>query len=103
MGATARREAGFLLGLLQGGDVLGMPQARPLFDVAPRLYELRIRETGKQWRIFYRVDADRVLLIHQINKTTPTLTEQDKNLVNRRLATYDAARAIAQNKEKNER
>jgi phage-related protein len=93
MGVNARREAGFLLGLLQGGEVLGMPQARPLFDVAPRLYELRIRETGKQWRIFYRVDADRVLLIHQINKTTPTLSEQDKNLVKERLAAYDTARA----------
>lgn len=100
MGATARREAGFLLGLLQRGETLGMPQARPLFDVAQRLYELRIREAGKNWRIFYRADSDRILLIHQINKTTPTLTEQDKNLVKERLATYDALRAEEQSKGK---
>lgn len=92
MGASARREAGFLLGLLQSGDVLGMPQARPLFDVAPRLYELRIRETGRNWRIFYRADAERILLIHQINKTTRTLGEADKKLIKERLAAYDAAK-----------
>lgn len=77
-----------------------MPQARPLPEVAPRLYELRVREAGRNWRIFYRVDADRVLLIHRINKTTPTLGEQDKNLVKERLAAYDAARAQAKKKEK---
>ncbi len=71
-----------------------MPQARPLFDIAPRVYELRIREAGKNWRLFYRVDADRVLLIHLINKTTQTLSERDKTLVKTRLATYDAARVL---------
>lgn len=96
MSVKARREAGFLLGLLQNGEVLGMPQARPLFDIAPRLYELRIREAGKNWRIFYRVDADRVLLIHQVNKTTPTLSQPDKKLVRDRLAAYDAARLAEQ-------
>lgn len=99
MGAQARREAGFLLGLLQGGEVLGMPQARPLPDVAPHLYELRVREPGRNWRIFYRADADRVLVIHQINKTTPTLTEQDKDTVRNRLTAYDAAKTKAQTKE----
>lgn len=95
MGVQARREAGFLLGLLQSGEVLGMPQARPLFNIAPRLYELRIREAGKNWRIFYRVDVDRILLIHQINKKTPTLTEQDKTTIKNRLSTYDAAQQKA--------
>jgi phage-related protein len=100
MSDAARREAGFLLGLLQCGETLGMPQARPLFEVAPRLYELRIREAGKNWRIFYRADADRVLLIHQINKTTQTLSEQDKKTVKDRLATYDAARIEERKKRK---
>ncbi len=100
MGTQARREAGFLLGLLQRGEVLGMPQARPLFDIAPRNYELRVREANRNWLIFYRADADRVLLIHQINKTTPTLREQDKKTVKDRLTAYDAARAASNQKEK---
>lgn len=99
MGVAARRETGFLLGLLQRGETLGMPKARPLFDVAPHLYELRIREAGHNWRVFYRADTDRILLIHQINKTTRTLSDADKNLVKDRLSAYDAARA-AKSREK---
>ncbi len=92
MGAVARREAGFLLGRVQDGEVLGMPHARPLANIADGLYELRIREADKNWRIFYRVDADRILLIHQINKTTQTLPDKDKDLIRQRLAAYDAAK-----------
>ncbi len=71
---------------------MGMPHARALFNVSPHLYELRIRETGKNWRIFYRTDADRILIIHQINKTTRTLPEQEKTLIKSRLAAYDEAK-----------
>lgn len=93
MGEKARREAGFLLGRIQGGEVLGMPQARPLPGIAAGLYELRVREADKNWRIFYRVDDDRILLIHQINKTTRTLPQQDIDTIQNRLAAYDAAKA----------
>lgn len=92
MGEKARREVGFLLGRIQGGEVLGMPQARALFGVAPGLYELRIREPDKNWRIFYRADDDYILVIHQINKTTRTLPDKDKKLIISRLAAYDAAK-----------
>ena len=84
---------GALLGRIQEGEVLGMPHARPLSNIAAGLYELRIREADKNWRIFYRVDADRILLIHQINKTTQTLPDKDKALIRQRLAAYDAAKA----------
>ncbi len=92
MGEKARREVGFLLGRVQDGEVLGMPQARPLPNIAAGLYELRVREADKNWRIFYRADDERILVIHQINKTTRTLPQQDINLIQRRLAAYDAAK-----------
>ncbi len=92
MGEKARREVGFLLGRIQGGEVLGMPQTRALPNIAAGLYELRIREADKNWRIFYRADDDYILVIHQINKTTRTLPQQDINLIQRRLAAYDAAK-----------
>ncbi len=92
LGAKARREVGFLLGRVQEGETLGMPHARPLPSIAAGLYELRVREADKNWRIFYRVDDDFVVLIHQINKTTRTLPQQDINLIQRRLAAYDAAK-----------
>lgn len=92
MDEKARREVGFLLGRIQSGEVLGMPQARALFGVAPRLYELRVREPDKNWRIFYRADDDYILVIHQINKTTKTLPDKDKKLIISRLSAYDAAK-----------
>lgn len=92
MGESARREAGFLLGLLQADEALAMPQSRALSGIAPGLHELRVREADKNWRIFYRADdEDRILIIHQINKTTRTLPDRDKATIRQRLASYDAA------------
>ena len=50
-----------------------MPQARALPGIAAGLYELRVREADRNWRIFYRVDDDYVVIVHQLNKTTRTL------------------------------
>lgn len=96
--AKARREVGFLLGQLQSGEGLGMPHARPLPGIAAGLHELRVREANKNWRIFYRVDDDYILVIHQFNKTTRTLPAQEIATIQRRLAAYDAAKAQDQQK-----
>ena len=90
LGVSARREIGFLLGQLQSGEALSLPQARPLPQISAGLYELRVREAGKNWRIFYRVDDDFILVIHQFNKTTPKLPQQDIETIQKRLASYDA-------------
>ena len=90
LGVSARREIGFLLGQLQSGETLSLPQARPLSQISAGLYELRVREAGKNWRIFYRVDDDFILVIHQFNKTTPKLPQQDIETIQKRLASYDA-------------
>ena len=92
LGAVARREAGFLLGQLQSGETLSMPPARALPQIAAGLHELRVREANKNWRIFYRVDDDCILLIHQFNKTTPKLPQQEIDTIQKRLAIYDAAK-----------
>ena len=69
-----------------------MPHARALPGIAAGLYELRIREPDKNWRIFYRVDDDYIVIVHQLNKTTRTLPNQDITLIQNRLAAYDAAK-----------
>lgn len=51
---AARREAGFLLRMLQKGQSLGMPQSRPMPHIGPRCRELRIKDEGSAWR---RYDA----------------------------------------------
>ena len=44
--AAARVEAGFLLRTLQAGELLGMPQLRPMPSIGPGCHELRIPDAG---------------------------------------------------------
>jgi phage-related protein len=67
---AGRVEAGFLLRKLQEGEVLGMPQSRPMPAIGRRCHELRVRDAGHDWRIFYRVDADAVLILDVHDKKT---------------------------------
>lgn len=89
--ASARVEAGMLLRRLQEGDRLGMPHSRPMPGIGPRCHELRIVDTGKIWRIVYRLDRDAIVIADVFQKTTqqtPVRVIQD---CRRRLAQYDAA------------
>ena len=66
----ARREAGFLLRQLQSGDMLTMPQSRPMPSTRPRCHELRIRDQDLYWRIIYRVDEKEILVAEVFAKKT---------------------------------
>ncbi len=85
----ARQESGFLLGRLQDGATLSMPQARPVPSIGPRCLELRVKDAGAEWRIFCRIDADAVIVLHvfskKMAKTPVTVLDQCKA----RLARYD--------------
>src|SRR5438876_10874474 len=65
-----RKEAGYLLRLLQQGEKLGMPQAEPLPIVGPRCGALRVRDGANHWRIMYRLDPDAVLIVEVYHKKT---------------------------------
>ena len=62
--SEGRLEAGTRLREIQEGEALGMPASRP------RVHELRIRDAGHNWRIIYRIDADRILIVEVFAKTT---------------------------------
>ena len=70
LSAEARREAGFLLRMLQRGEKLSMPQSRPMPSIGRRCHELRIPDRDRTWRIVYRVDEDAVLILHVFSKKT---------------------------------
>ena len=87
----ARVETGVLLRRLQGGERLSMPHSRPMPTIGARCHELRIVDTGKTWRIIYRLDGDAIVIVDVFQKAsqqTPTRVIQD---CRRRLARYDAA------------
>src|SRR5438046_7809877 len=70
---AARMEAGYLLRLLQKGQVVGMPQSRPMPVVGPRCHELRGRDAEADWRIVYRLDSAAGGILETFaKKTRPT-------------------------------
>ena len=89
--AEGRREAGMLLRLLQQGERLGMPQAEPLPDVGSRCGALRVRDSGHNWRIMYRIDADAVLILEVYPKKTRKIPDEVIERCQQRLRQYDAA------------
>jgi phage-related protein len=86
----ARREAGALLRRLQDGDSLGMPHSRPMPSIGPACHELRIRDEATNWRIFYRLDTDQVLVIGVFEKKTQKTPKRVIDLCKKRLKDFDA-------------
>lgn len=85
----ARREAGYLLRLLQLGESIGMPQAEPLPIVGPRCGALRIRDDQHNWRIMYRVDEAAVIIAEVHDKKTNKIPPKVIANCKKRLREYD--------------
>jgi phage-related protein len=88
---AARIEAGYLLRMLQKGQALAMPHARPMPVVGARCHELRVRDANVDWRIVYRVDADAVVILAVFGKRTRTTPKAVIDASIRRLRDYDRA------------
>jgi phage-related protein len=86
----ARKEAGFLLRMLQRGEKLAMPQSRPMPSIGRRCHELRIRDVDHTWRIVYRLDEDAVLILHVFSKKTQHTPKSVIEACKAILARYDA-------------
>ena len=86
----ARIETGYLLRLLQSGMHLSMPQSRPMPSLGARCHELRIRDENKIWRLFYRIDADAIVIVLWTEKKTVKTPEGIVELCRNRLKLYDA-------------
>ena len=89
MSEEARREVGYLIRRLQGGDLLSMPLSRPMPSIGPRCHELRVNDKTKNWRVIYRIDADAVVVVDIFGKTTRETPRQMIDECKRRLRQYD--------------
>lgn len=89
--AAARLEAGFLLRRLQRGELLSMPQSRPMPDVGARCHELRIVDVDATWRIVYRIDSDAIVIAEVFSKKTQQMPKHVIDVSRRRLKEYDHA------------
>ena len=87
----ARREAGFLLRRLQLGDKLSLPSSRPMPSIGPAVHELRIKDSGAEWRIIYRLDSDAIVIAEVFHKKTQATPHAIIETCKRRLRRYDEA------------
>jgi phage-related protein len=87
--SQGRSEAGTRLREIQEGDALGMPASRPMPSIGPRVHELRIRDAGHNWRIIYRIDDDRILIVEVFAKTTRATPRNIIEACQARIKRYD--------------
>ena len=86
--AEARLEAGFLLRRLQRGDLLSMPQSRPMPTIGSGCHELRIVDQDATWRIVYYVDRDAVVILEVFSKKTKETPKHVMEICRGRLRAY---------------
>jgi phage-related protein len=85
----ARLEAGGLLGALQQGQTLSLPQSRPMPRIGNRCHELRIKDGKKEWRIVYRTDPSEILVLAVFQKKTRTTPNDIIDICKKRLSDFD--------------
>jgi phage-related protein len=88
---SARLEAGFLLRQLQRGELLSMPQSRPMPSVGPRCHELRINDVTGTWCVVYRIDNDAIVILEVFAKKTGKTPKTVIDTCRKRLKEYDDA------------
>jgi phage-related protein len=88
---SARLEAGFSLRQLQRGELLSMPQSRPMPSVGPRCHELRINDVTSTWRVVYRIDNDAIVILEVFAKKTGKTPKTVIDTCRKRLKEYDDA------------
>lgn len=86
---AARLEAGYLLRLLQAGQLLSLPHSRPMPSIGKQCHELRIVDAGKTWRLIYRLDSDAIVLAEVFAKKTQATPMYAIANAQQRLAAYD--------------
>lgn len=91
LGKEARLEAGYLLRRVQKGELLAMPQSRPMPSIGARCHELRVNDASSTWRIVYRVDKDAIVILEVFAKKTRQTPATVIAACHRRLREYDHA------------
>ncbi len=88
---SARAETGLLLRQLQDGEMLSMPESRPMPNIGTHCHELRVSdsENNKEWRIIYRIDENEIVVFDVFAKTTQKTPQQVINNCQKRIKRYN--------------
>jgi phage-related protein len=90
MSSEARVEGGMLLRRLQRGEMLSMPESRPMPSIGPRCHELRIDDIvqKREWRIVYYVGRSAIAVLDVFTKETRATPDDVIRNCKRRLAEF---------------
>ena len=88
---AGRLEAGFLLRRLQQGEILSLPQSRPMSSIGPQCHELRINDPYRTWRIMYDLEPDAVVILDVFSKKTAATPQGTLEICRKRLTAYQRA------------
>jgi len=86
--ADARMKAGFLLRRLQKGELIEMPDSRPMPTIGKNCHELRVNDKNKTWRIIYYIDDDAIAILEVLAKKTQTTPQEVIDICKKRLVRY---------------
>lgn len=84
----ARLKAGFLLRRLQKGELLELPDSRPMPSIGNSCHELRINDQNKTWRIIYFLDEDAIVILEVFAKKTQKTPQKVIDVCKKQLARY---------------
>jgi len=68
LSVEARRELGYLLRMVQEGEMLSMPHARPMPDIGNACHELRVKDASGEWRLVFALTADAIVVLDVFQK-----------------------------------
>ena len=85
----ARIECGYLLRQLQSGELLSMPESRPMPTIGPQCHELRIQDKNETWRIVYRIDPDAIIIGEVFRKKSGKTPKHTIETCRKRFKRYD--------------
>ncbi len=71
------------------GEMLSMPQSRPMPSIGTGCHELRIRDQDLYWRIIYRIEEDAIVIADVFPKKTEATPPGIINNCRKRFAAYD--------------
>jgi len=84
----AGANAGELIRLLRLGEHLGMPDSRPMPIIGRACHELRVHDLDRDWRIFYHIGPDAIVVLGVEKKTRQRTPTRIVEMCRRRLRVY---------------
>ena len=76
---------------LQRGELLALPHSRPMPDIGKGCHELRIVDETRTWRIVYGIEADAIVILEVLSKTTRATPDAILRTCLKRMAQYRLA------------